>query len=430
MAVTVATIKDLREQRRKLTVDAAALLPTKSPEDEKRFEDMHAKADDLLKQIRNHELQLDAEFEQREADLRAEERASRGGQSAGRLAEDRDSEPPEDGPDTPETDLRAATFRTWLRTGVRGLNQEQRQIYQRQQESLPQEVRALASGIETAGGFLIPDEPLKALIEARAQFGAMRRTRAEVIATSTGADIPWPMSDDTANEGELLGENRETGEKDPDFKSKTLKAYTYSSKMVKVPFVLLQDQPFDLEGFLMRKFGERIGRITNRHFTSGDAASKPEGVAHAAVVGKTAAATNAVTVDELLELKHGVDPDYREMAQWMFHDDLLLALKKLKDSENRPLWQSGVAVREPDTFDGDTYVVNQQMATPAASAITVLYGDFSHFKIRDVGAITMLRLVERYAEKLQVAFLAFSRHDSLLADAGTHPIKSLKQAAS
>jgi hypothetical protein len=40
----------------------------------------------------------------------------------------------------------------------------------------------------------------------------------------------------------------------------------------------------------------------------------------------------------------------------------------------------------------------------------------------------MLRLTERYAEYLQVAFLLFSRHDSMLLDAGTNPIKYLQQA--
>jgi HK97 family phage major capsid protein len=44
----------------------------------------------------------------------------------------------------------------------------------------------------------------------------------------------------------------------------------------------------------------------------------------------------------------------------------------------------------------------------------IAFGDFSTFFIRDVRGATMMRLVERYADYLQVGFLMFSRHDSVL----------------
>jgi HK97 family phage major capsid protein len=69
------------------------------------------------------------------------------------------------------------------------------------------------------------------------------------------------------------------------------------------------------------------------------------------------------------------------------------------------------------------------MPAPAANEKTVYFGDFSKFVLRDVNNMTMLRLVERGAEYLQVWFLMFHRHDSILLDAGTNPIKYLAQAA-
>jgi HK97 family phage major capsid protein len=55
----------------------------------------------------------------------------------------------------------------------------------------------------------------------------------------------------------------------------------------------------------------------------------------------------------------------------------------------------------------------------------MLYGALSKYQIRDVRDITLVRLDERYAELGVVAFLAFSRHDGDLLDAGTHPVKYL-----
>jgi HK97 family phage major capsid protein len=61
------------------------------------------------------------------------------------------------------------------------------------------------------------------------------------------------------------------------------------------------------------------------------------------------------------------------------------------------------------------------MATMTISAKSILFGDFSKYLIRDVRDFTLLRLDERYAEFLQVAFLAFMRSDGDLLNAGTVP---------
>src|SRR5690606_10577729 len=125
-----------------------------------------------------------------------------------------------------------------------------------------------------------------------------------------------------------------------------------------------------------------------------------------------------------------VDPAYRMQAEFMFHDQTLRELKKLRDQEGRPLWLPGIAVREPDTILGYRYVINQHMPQMAAGQRSVLSGAFSKYHIRDVMDILLIRLDEVYAEYGQVAFLAFSRHDGTLLDAGTHPIKALQHPAS
>lgn len=116
-----------------------------------------------------------------------------------------------------------------------------------------------------------------------------------------------------------------------------------------------------------------------------------------------------------------VDPAYRQArrCRFLFHDSTLKAIKKLKDDQKRPLWLPGVAVREPDTILGHAYTVNQHVPIIAAEAKTVLFGDFSKYLIRDVLAVSFFRLAHsKYTEKGQVGFLAFSRHDGNLVDAG------------
>jgi len=205
----------------------------------------------------------------------------------------------------------------------------------------------------------------------------------------------------------------------------------YTSKIVRISFQLLQDSAFDLESWLARKLGIRIARITNEHFTVGTGTSQPEGVVTGASQGKVGASgqTTSVTYPDLVDLEHSVDRAYRTNGQWMFHDSSLKALKKMEDSQNRPLWLPGIAQREPDMILGKPYIVNNDMPEMAASAKSILFGDFSAYCIRDVLGVQLLRLVERYADYLQVGFLAFARHDGGMLDAGTGPIKYYQNSA-
>ena len=87
-------------------------------------------------------------------------------------------------------------------------------------------------------------------------------------------------------------------------------------------------------------------------------------------------------------------------------------------------------MREPDSILGYRYVVNQHFPSPAwgGGERAIAFGDMSYYWVRDVRGITVVRLDERYADNLQVGFLAFSRHDGALVDAGTHPVRHLVMA--
>jgi HK97 family phage major capsid protein len=153
------------------------------------------------------------------------------------------------------------------------------------------------------------------------------------------------------------------------------------------------------------------------------------------VTAATGGATS-VTVDNLTDLEHAVDPAYRNQptSKYMFNDSTLKALKKLKDSSNRPLWQPALTASfgqgAQPTVNDHGYLINNDMATMAANAYSILFGDLSKFKVRKVaGGTSLLRLVERYAEFLQVGFLAFERGDSNLLDAGTHPVAMFRNSA-
>ena len=413
--------KSLREKRANIIFQAGEVLKTAkseerelNQEEKEKFDKMHAEAETIKGQYEALERQHDAE----------QELAQERDQPRDILREDTGEVDPEE-----EKEMQDLTFRAWLAGGVSGLSPEQRAHMQQRRTQVP-EARALAVGTDSAGGYTVPPGFVEQIETSMLAFGGMREA-AFVMRSDSGNDIEWPTVNDTGNAGALLAENSQVAEQDVTFGSKTLGAYKYTSKLVRVSLELLQDSAFNLESYLSGLLGERIARITNTHFTTGTGSSQPNGVVTAASNGKTGATgqTTSITYEDLVDLEHSVDPAYRRNARFMFHDSSLKAIKKLEDGQGRPLFLPGIAVREPDTILGYKYTINQDVASMEANAKSVLFGDFSKYIIRDVQGISMMRLSERYADYFQVGFVAFSRHDGELLDAGTDPIKYYTNSA-
>lgn len=312
-----------------------------------------------------------------------------------------------------------------------GFNLESREIgfrLRRNYRNVQREFRAAQSGITgSAGAFLIPEGFITTLERALLEFGGMRQV-SDVMRTATGNDLPWPTSDDTSNKGEIIGENITQNEQAITFGNITYKAYKYSSKMVKIPFELLQDSAIDLASLTGIILGERIGRIQNDHFTTGTGAGQPKGITLASTLGVTSATATAIKADELIDLIYSVDPAYRIGAGFLMHDGVFLAISKLKDGQGQYLFQ-GMNNSNVLSIKGYPVTINQSMqSTVATGTKTVLFGQLNKYKIRDAGDVRLVRLDERYAELDQVAFVSFMRSDGNLLDAGVAPVKHLLQA--
>lgn len=337
-----------------------------------------------------------------------------------------DPSDPADGPDGGEQDRYERAFWNWAKRGMNRLPDNEQRLLEERQVDLDE--RAQGTTPDSAGGYLVPEGFINQIQEALKAFGGVRDF-AEVMPTTTGQDIPWPKMDDTGNKGQRVDEHAEHTQQDVTFGSVMLKAFTYSSRIVRVSRQLLQDDATNVEGRLPQWLATRIARITNEEFTLGDGSDKPQGVVAASAQGHEASETDAIGYADFVNLIHSVDPAYRANAQWMFQDQFLKAAKLLVDDQGRPLWVPGVAVREPDTLAGYRYILNQDMAAPGAENISAVFGDGSYYVVRDVLDFTLLRLEERYAERLQVGFLGFSRHDGRAVFEGDAPFKHLVHPA-
>lgn len=289
----------------------------------------------------------------------------------------------------------------------------------------------------TAGGHTVPNDMMREIEVALLAYGGVREAGAEVYRTASGATMPIPTVNDTTNKSVVLAINTAADVEALVFGQATMSAYKYTTNMILVPVELFQDTAVDLVGLIGQSLGIRAARGTNNHFTVGVTSdTQPSGVVTDSIVGSTGSDVNTVTYAQLVTLMHGIDPLLRMDAScgWMMNDTTLSVIKKLLDGQNRPLWLpglSGISGDFPDTLLGKRITINQDMAsiasatTGAGAAKAILFGAFNRYKIRDVMDFSIQRLNERYAEKAQVAFLAFHRHDgkTVIATTVTPPIK-------
>ena len=285
---------------------------------------------------------------------------------------------------------------------------------------------ALEVGTDSEGGYLVPDEFERTLIEALLEENIFRGI-AKVITTSSGdRKIPVVATKGTAS---WVDEEGEIPESDDAFGQVSIGAYKLAT-MIKVSEELLNDSVFNLESYIAREFARRIGAKEEEAFFIGDGTGKPTGIFHStggAQLGITAASATAVTVDEVMDLFYSLKSPYRKNAIFVMNDSTVKAIRKLKDGNGQYIWQPSLTAGQPDTILNRPVKTSAYVPAIASAAKTIAFGDFGYYWVADRQGRAFKRLNELFAATGQVGFMATQRVDGklILAEA----IKVLQQKA-
>lgn len=271
---------------------------------------------------------------------------------------------------------------------------------------------ALKIGTDTEGGYLVPDEYDKQLIQAL-EDEVFFRSLATVIRTSNGdRKIPVVTS---RGEAAWIDENGQFPESDDAFGQTSISAFKLAT-MIKVSDELLNDSVFPLESYISKEFARRIGTKEEEAFFIGDGTGKPTGIFNAtggAETGVTAASTS-ITFDDVMDLYYSLRAPYRNKATWLLNDSTVKAIRKLKDGNGNYIWQPSVRDGEPDKILNRPYKTSIYVPEIAAGKRVLSFGDYSYYWIADRQGRSFKRLNELYATTGQVGFLASERVDGKL----------------
>ena len=272
---------------------------------------------------------------------------------------------------------------------------------------------ALQVGTDSEGGYLVPDEFERTLVEALQEENLFRQL-ATIITTSSGdRKIPVVASKGTAS---WVDEEGTIPESDDAFGQVSIGAYKLAT-MIKVSEELLSDSVFNLERYIAKEFGRRIGAKEEEAFFVGDGTGKPTGIFHStggAGVGVTAASASAISIDEIMDLFYSLKSPYRKNAAFVTNDATIKAIRKLKDGNGQYLWQPSVTAGQPDSLLNRPLKTSAYVPVIASAAKTIAFGDFSYYWVADRQGRSFQRLNELFAVTGQVGFKATQRVDGKL----------------
>ena len=269
---------------------------------------------------------------------------------------------------------------------------------------------ALHIGTDSEGGFLVPDEFERTLVESLKEENIFR-SLAKVIQTSSGdRKIPIAATKGTAS---WIDEEGAIPESDDTFGLVSIGAYKLAT-MIKVSEELLNDAFFNLPQYIAKEFARRIGAKEEEAFFIGDGVGKPTGIFNetgGGEIGVTAGAA-AIKVDDVMDLFYSLKAPYRKKAVFLTNDSTVKAIRKLKDSNGQYLWQPSLTAGEPDRILNRPIKTSSYVPQIGETGSKVMaFGDFGYYWIADRQGRSLQRLNELFATTGQVGFKATQRVD-------------------
>lgn len=263
----------------------------------------------------------------------------------------------------------------------------------------------LQEGVDTDGGYLVPEEYDNRLIDVLGEENIMRDL-STVITTSGEHKINIAATKPAAawvEEGGALTFG------DATFSQILLDAHKLHVA-IKVTEELLYDNAFGLENYIIDQFGKALANAEEDAFLNGTGVGQPLGLFAKTGGGTTAETlTAALKADDILNLIYALKRPYRKNASFIINDKNLAVIRKLKDNNGAYMWQPSYQAGEPDKILG--YDVHTSAYAPEDA---IAFGDYSYYNIGDRGTRSFKQLTELFAGNGMIGYVAKERVDGKL----------------
>ena len=262
----------------------------------------------------------------------------------------------------------------------------------------------LQEGTDADGGYLVPEEYDKRIIEVLNSENIMRTLGTKI---KTGGDHKINIAA-TKPAASWIEEGEPLVWGDATFDQILLDAHKLHVA-IKITEELLYDNSFGLESYITTQFGRALANAEEDAFLNGNGQGKPTGIFAVTGGGKVSATTTALKGDDIINLVYALKRPYRKKAAFIMNDKILATVRTLKDSEGQYLWQQSFKDGEPERLAGYPVYTSEYAPTNMIS-----FGDYSYYNIGDRGTRSFKKLTELFAGNDMVGFVAKERVDGKL----------------
>lgn len=170
----------------------------------------------------------------------------------------------------------------------------------------------------------------------------------------------------------------------------------------------------DVVSFIITEMARAIAEFIEKELLIGTTNKAQGALSTTNVV--TAAATGAITADELISTQAAIKQAYQANACWIMHPDTFTAFRKLKDGNNRYLLQDDFTSEFPYRLLGKPVFVSDNMPKMEAGKKAVLYGDMTGLSVNMRENVQIQVLLEKYATQHAIGIVAWFEFDSKVTD--------------
>ena len=185
--------------------------------------------------------------------------------------------------------------------------------------------------------------------------------------------------------------------------------------LTKVSMSLVNNSKFDIVSYVIRKMAEAAAEWIEKELINGTT-SKITGLSTAAVT-VTAAASTAVTSDELIDLQESVPDSLQSGCIWLMSRATRAAIRKLKDGDGNYLLNKDATSRWGYSLFGHDVYVSQSMPEMEAGKAAVYYLDPRGLAVKVAENPSVQVLREKFADEHAVGVICWMEIDSKIENA-------------
>ena len=195
----------------------------------------------------------------------------------------------------------------------------------------------------------------------------------------------------------------------------------------KVSNSLINNSQFDIVSYVVNKIAESVAQFLEHELINGT--TKINGVldltGNAKTVTKFETTADIPTVDELIALQVAVPQQYQSGCKWLVSNKTLVALRQLKDGNNRYLLQDDITNGFGYSLLGKPVMVSDNMTDK-----NVVYGDFSAMYVNVHEEASVQVLTEKYADEHATGVLTWLEVDARVIEPQKIVVTAKKGATS